>query len=162
MVFSKRRKRTRRSMRGGKRRRSKTKRRRKSRSRRSRKSRRRKRKGGHIPLEQCKNDLCRMKARKRAAAAARAKRAEYAANTAAADQKRRDRNRSHMRNAATRVRGNDSNGWGCKDKYDGATKQCGNWYYTHPDGKDYYCRNPASGDQCSDVSGIWGARKQKF
>ena len=34
--------------------------------------------------------------------------------------------------------------------------------YTHPDGKDYYCRNPASGDQCSDVSGIWGARKQKF
>tara|TARA_B110000444_G_scaffold244738_1_gene264478 strand:+ start:529 stop:861 length:333 start_codon:yes stop_codon:yes gene_type:complete len=45
MAFSKRRRRTRRSARGGKRRRSKTKRRRKSRSRRSRKSRRRTKRG---------------------------------------------------------------------------------------------------------------------
>ena len=164
MVFSKRRRRIRRTTRGGKRRRSKTKRRRKSRSRRSRKSRRRRRKGGQIPLEQCRNDLCRMKARKRTAAAAKAKHDAMWARERASDQARlaKSRARSIAKGHAQRVKGSEANGFGCKDKYDGANKGCGKWYYYHPDGNSYFCRNPASGDQCSDVSGIWGARKRKF
>ena len=56
MVFSKRRRRTRRSIRGGKRKKYKTKRHRKSRRRRSRKSRRRKRKGGRFGFSTMKGE----------------------------------------------------------------------------------------------------------
>lgn len=158
MVFSTRRQ-TKRSMHGGKRKKSKTKRRKKSRSRRSRKSKRRRRKGGKCDY------YCQLKKDKAAKAQRRAAKAQKLANEHAADRARleRSRARSIRLGHAQRVKGTQANGFGCKDKFDGAEKLCGKkWYYYHPDGNSYYCRNPASGSQCSDVSGIWGARKRKF
>jgi len=188
MVFSKRRRRTRRSIRGGKRKKYKTKRRRKSRSRRSRKSRRRRRKGGdwgwggpsqsdraisahNQRAAQIRSNRLAKGKRLRAEAAAAssaaaakrredaARRARYAANEAAAEERRRAKSKRRAgRSGMTKV----ANGEACRNINEGDTKGCGKYYYYLPDdGFNYYCRNPAAGSQCSPVSGIFGARKRK-